>query len=118
MSPAPNLILWLPRAVAIAAALFIGIFALDAFSEGRSFWASLPQFAVHLLPTWILLATIAVAWRRPWIGGVVFLSLAAVYAVSASRHPDWILVIAGPLALVGALYFLSWWWPRFTPPAS
>jgi hypothetical protein len=111
MPTMPNTLLWLSRALALAMALFIGVFALDAFSEGPSFWAALPHFLRHLLPTWILLAAIAVAWRRPWIGGLAFLSLAGWYATRV-RRLDWILVIAGPLVLVATLYFLSWWWPR------
>ena len=118
MSTVPNALLWISRALAIAVALFIGLFALDAFGEGRGFWTSVAGFVVHLLPTFVLLATIAAAWRRPWIGGLVFLSLAAVYVIWAREHPNWILAIAGPLTLVATLYFLSWWWPRTSQSAG
>ena len=118
MPNAPNVVIWLARGFACAAAIFIGLFALDAFGQGRSFWAALPDFLIHLLPTWILLATVAAAWRRPWIGAVVFFSLAALYTASTLRRPDWVLVIAGPLLLVAVLYFLSWWLPRTGHPAG
>jgi hypothetical protein len=50
---------------------------------------------------------VAVAWRRPWIGAAAFLLLAAAYALTVPGRLDWILVISGPLFLVGMLYLWS-----------
>ena len=101
-------LLWAPRVLGVVVALFLGTFALDAFSPDRGFWASLPAFLVHLAPTLVLLTVVALAWSRPALGAIVFLGLALLYALATIRHADWIFVIAGPLALVGALYYLSW----------
>ena len=46
------------------------------------------------------------SWRRPWIDGIVFMLLAAAYAVSVPSRPDWTLVISGPLPRAVALLFL------------
>jgi hypothetical protein len=62
---------------------------------------------MHLLPALLVLVAVVVGWRVPWAGAVGFLGLAGVYAAT-TRRPDWILVIAGPLALVGILFALSW----------
>ena len=100
--------LWAPRVLGLLVAGFLSLFALDAFAEGGSLRETLAAFVIHLLPAWVLVATVVLAWRRPWIGGVVFTALAVLYAVTTLNRPDWILVIAGPLLLVGGLYFWSW----------
>ena len=100
---------WSPRVLGLLATLFVAAFALNAFSAGKGFWASLPDFFIHLIPAFLLLATVIAAWSRESFGGLVFLSLAAFYAASTMRRPDWILVISGPLTLVGAAYLLVWW---------
>ena len=104
-----RLLLWSPRILGILASVFIGMFALDAFSPGKSFFEALPDFLVHLTPAFVLLALVGASWRRAWIAGVAFIGLAVVYAVTMSKgRIDWMLVISGPLAIVGALYLWSW----------
>ena len=103
-----RVILWLPRLVGIGLCLFLAAFALDAFSDPASPGTVLLNFAIHLLPAFILATAVAVAWRRPWLGAVAFLSLAVAYALMAHRL-DWILVISVPLCVVGLLFLGSWW---------
>jgi len=104
-----RLLLWTPRILGILVSAFIGLFALDAFSDGRSFFEALPDFFIHLIPAFVLLALVGLSWRRQWIGGVAFMGLAALYALTmANGHLDWMLVISGPLLVVGALYLWSW----------
>ena len=102
------LLRWSARVLGIVVALFLATFALDAFGEGRGTLRSALALLLHLVPTLLLLAVVAVAWRRAWVGAVVFLGLAVVYAAMVPRRPDWVLVIGGPLALVGVLFALSW----------
>jgi hypothetical protein len=89
------------RILSLLAALFIGAFALDALDEG------LAATVRHAAPALLLLATSAAAWRRPWIGGVVFIGAAIWYAVLAWGRTSWVLTISGPLLTVGLLFFLS-----------
>ncbi len=103
-----KLLLWSPRMLGILVALFLGVFALDAFEEGKTFLESLPAFLIHVSPALILLLVVAVSWRWEWIGGIVFLALAVLYIGSTLHRVDWILAIAGPLLVVGALFLLSW----------
>lgn len=102
-------ILWAPRALGVLVSLFIGMFALDAFSAGAPWPTAARDFLVHLIPAFVLLATVVASFRRPWVGAVVFIGVAIYYATRMSRaHLDWIVVISGPLLLVGALFFWSW----------
>ena len=111
-NPTHALLVWTPRVLGIAVALFLAAFALDVFGEGRGALQTAVALLLHLIPAFLVLAAVAVAWRYPWVGAIVFLGLAATYAASTLRRPDWILVIAGPLALVGALFALSWFVQR------
>lgn len=101
-------LLWCPRVLGIGLAAFLSLFALDAFGAGESVWHALPDFFIHLLPAAVVLVVVGLSWRRPWIGGMVFLGLAAIYAASAYTHPSWVMTISGPLLLVGVLFLLSW----------
>jgi hypothetical protein len=104
-----GLLLWSARIVGILVSLFIGMFALDAFSEGKPFFQALPDFLIHLIPAFVLLALVAASLRWKWIGSVAFSGLAVLYAVTMSKgRVDWMLTISGPLLLVGALFLWSW----------
>jgi glucose-6-phosphate-specific signal transduction histidine kinase len=101
-------LLWGPRILAILVCLFLGLFALDAFGNGKTLSEALPDFAVHVAPVLVLLAVVGVSWRWEWVGGLVFTSVAAVYAYFARDHVSWVLCISAPLLIVGVLYLWSW----------
>ena len=103
-----KLVLWSPRILGILVSLFLGVFALDEFDGGKSPLQALPDFAMHVVPTLALLVVVGVSWRWEWVGGLVFTALAACYTYLARTHLSWILAIAGPLLIVGVLFFWSW----------
>ena len=102
------LLLWSPRILGIAVSLFLGLFALDAFERGKPVAVVLTDFAMHLVPAAVVLAIVALSWRRPWIGGVAFVLLGAAYGPTVSFRLDWTLPISGPLLTAGALFLWSW----------
>ena len=95
---------------------YLALFALDAFGA-RSVVEALPAFLVHLAPAALVLAIVALAWRWPVIGAIVFAALAAAYAFTA-RRLDWIVAISGPLFIVALLFAWSWWYGRSEPTMS
>lgn len=99
-------VIWAPRLLGLAMALFLALFALDAF-EGRPFMQALLAFAIHLLPSVVVMAVVAAAWRHPWIGAAAFAALAIAYAAMVPSRPDWILTISGPLALIATLFAMG-----------
>lgn len=99
---ARKILLWSPRILGILVALFIGLFALDAFDDG--FFATL----IHLAPTILLLLVVAVSWRYEWVGGGVFIALSVLYGIDVFPRMDWIFAISGPLFVVGFLFLWSW----------
>jgi hypothetical protein len=73
------LLCWTPRLLGIALAIFISVFALDVFSERLPFWRMMLALVVHLVPTFVLVAILLLAWRWPWVGGVGFTALGMLY---------------------------------------
>jgi hypothetical protein len=102
------LLRWAPRVLGLAVALFFATFALGALQHAHGGVLQIALAAVmHLGPALLALVAVALGWWRPWAGAGAFLALAAGYAALTPERPDWILVIAGPLALVGVLFALS-----------
>jgi len=98
---------WTPRLLGIGLTVFLAMFALDAFNDGFSLRA-IGGFAMHLRPAAIVLGVIALAWRWPWIGGIVFFALAVTYAVWTRGYLSWMVVISGPMLIEGILFLMSW----------
>jgi uncharacterized membrane protein len=113
-----RLLLWGPRVLGVLMGVFLGLFALDAFSPSRSILAALPDFFIHLIPAMTVMALVIVSWRREWIGGLAFIAFAIMYTLSVGRrNVDWVLLISGPLLTVGALFLWSWHRRRVLRPS-
>ena len=99
---------WTPRALAVLICLLLASFALDAFTPGKTLLERIGDFLVHLLPAAILAALVALAWRRPALGAAVFLAAGTLYAAAAWSHTSWILLISGPMWLIGVLFAVDY----------
>jgi hypothetical protein len=112
--PSQQLLYWAPRALCIVIAVFISMFALDVFGEGKGFWETTLALLMHLIPTYVILILLAVSWRREWIGGVFFPALGAFYLIKFwGRFPvSTYFLIAGPVFLLGGLFLLNWVYRR------
>ena len=110
MSPAAlRLLFWAPRVLSIAFAIFLSLFALDVFQENHGFRQIALALLIHLIPVFILLAVLLVAWRWEWAGAVLFASAAAFYAAKVlPKHPNWAAAISLPLLLLAALFLANW----------
>jgi hypothetical protein len=107
---AKRLIFWTPRILCILFALFLGIFALDAFSEGQGFWQTILALLSHLIPTFLILIALILSWRWEMVGGILFTTLGILYLITCwGRFPlVTYLVVSGPLILAGALFLVNW----------
>lgn len=101
---ARRLLLWGPRVLGVLVGVFLALFALDAMGEG------IPALLLHLVPAAGVLLLVAASWRWEWLGGTAFVVLAAAYGGLSWRrgHMDWLLIVSGPLLIVGVLFLLSW----------
>ena len=107
-APGKRIVFWLPRMLGIAFAIFISLFALDVFSERLGFWNTALALIMHLIPTALVVVALVLAWKWEWIGAVLFGGLGLFYALTTREHPDWILLISGPLFLIALLFLLNW----------
>ncbi|HMP82882.1 MAG TPA: hypothetical protein PKA41_09305 [Verrucomicrobiota bacterium] len=105
-----RILYWSPRILCLLFAAFTSIFALDVFDGQHAFLQTMLALFMHLIPTFILLLVLAVAWRWEWIGGVVFTALGVLYTVGLWGRFHWsvYVIMSGTLILVGALFFVNW----------
>ena len=101
---------WTPRIICILFALFLVIFSFDIFEEAHGFWDIVVGLLMHNIPTFALFITLYFAWRREWIGTVVFTGLGLLYVWWAwGRFPLVnYFIIAGPLFLLAIMFLLNW----------
>lgn len=100
------------------AILFVSMFALDSFAPGLTIWEQIGGFLIHLIPTYILLAALFVAWNWEKIGGIILMTIGLglspfVFSMNWQRTGSiWValgivLVINIPFVMVGALFIIS-----------
>lgn len=104
---------WTPRIGMMVFAFFISLFALDIFGQGYSLWETIVGLTMHLIPTFALLAVLAVAWRWPLVGGITTLLAAGVFLLrfGANWGGEWTtyLLILGPPIMIGLMFLADWW---------
>lgn len=104
-----KILFWSPRGLGILIAVFASLLALDVFGEGYSFWETIGALLMHLIPTFVILVVLGIAWRWEWIGGFLFVVLGVLYITlfwEPSNLPTY-LIISGPLFLTGILFLLD-----------
>ena len=106
------LLRWTPRIGMIVFAVFLSLFALDIFGQGYTLWETVVGLTMHLIPTFALLAVLALAWRWPLVGGVTALLVAAGFILQfgGGWGDDWpfYLTIVGPQVMIGLLFLTDW----------
>lgn len=110
---------WTPRILCIMAILFISMFAFDAFNPSLTVWQQIGGFLIHLIPTYILLTLLIIAWKWELIGGIIFLLIGLGFTPFIfnhnyhMNHSIWmslfiVLMINIPFVIVGTLFILSY----------
>lgn len=105
-----QLVFWTPRILCVFFAVFLSLFALDVFDAGLGFWQTILSLLIHLLPVYMIIIVLLIAWRREWVGAILFTILAVFYLVWAWGRFHWsvYVVICGPLLLLGVLFLVNW----------
>ncbi len=110
-----QILFWAPRVAGILFVLFISLFAFDVFGEGLGFWGTLLALFMHLLPSILLAIAIYIAWKREWVGALLFIGWAIWYvAFFRDRDFPWSVyaIIAGIPAVIGLLFLADWVWRK------
>lgn len=109
---------WTPRILCIGAILFVSMFALDAFEPGIPLGQQLLNFLMGMIPSFILIFLLFVAWKRPFVGGIIFALIGIVtsplvYNLNYNRTHvvrtslSIIMMITVPFIVIGALFILD-----------
>jgi hypothetical protein len=106
-----RLIFWLPRVSCILVIAFTSLFALDVFGEGYDLLDTVVALFFHLLPQIIILIALLLAWKRPRIGGVLFilLSIASLVFYGKPIFSPAHLIMTAPILLIGILFLIDSW---------
>lgn len=118
MKTSHKVLYWSPRIICMLAILFIGVFALDSFSPSLILGQQIVAFLMHLIPSFVLLALLFVAWKWEFIGGIIFTILGILCSPFIfmlnyrMNHSVWmstgiILTITFPFIIVGILFIVS-----------
>lgn len=113
-----KILFWSPRILCILAILFVSLFAADAFEQGLSIWQQLKAFLVHLIPSFILLIFLIIAWKWELLGGIIFTIIGIGFSPFIfvknyqMNNSIWmslgvILSIIFPFIVVGILFIVS-----------
>jgi hypothetical protein len=100
---------WISRIVAILYALFVSLFALDVLGKGHSFFELLTALFMHLIPAFVLIIIIVIAWKKEIIGGALFIALGLFYVTAAygKFSIGTYFIIAGPPIAIGVLFLAA-----------
>jgi hypothetical protein len=118
MKTSTKLLYWAPRILCILAILFISMFAFDSFDPKLTLWQQIGGFLIHLIPTYILIAILIIAWKWELIGGIIFILIGLGFTPFIAshnyhmNHSIWmtlsiVLMINIPFAVIGVLFILS-----------
>ena len=103
-------VFWTPRVACMLFAMFISVFALDVFKESEGFLVTTIALLMHLVPSFMVLAVLLIAWRWEWFGTLAFTALGVFYVVYFwGRFPlSTYATIAGPLFVLAVLFSVNW----------
>jgi hypothetical protein len=113
-----KILYWAPRVICILSILFISLFALDAFDPDLSIWQQIGGFLIHMIPSFILLTALLIAWKWELTGGIIFIILALLLSSFLYTHnyrmnqSVWlslgiVLMMGFPFVLSGILFVLN-----------
>jgi hypothetical protein len=109
---------WTPRILCILAILFVSLFALDSFSSELTFWQNIAALMMHLIPSFILLAVLIIAWKWEKVGGITLTIFGLafwifIFIVNLNRTHSVVtslmisLILCIPFVLAGILFIRS-----------
>ncbi|MFN7997785.1 MAG: hypothetical protein U0Q18_29470 [Bryobacteraceae bacterium] len=103
-----RLLYWTPRVLCVLFIGFVSMFALDVFDEAHGFWQTVTALAMHLIPAFVMIGALIVAWRWEWIGTAMF-SICGVFFLYIVRGPLWVKsMFVVPCLVTAGLFLLDW----------
>lgn len=92
-----KILFWTPRILSVLFIAFISMFALDVFSEPQ--WVQ--ALLIHLIPSFILIILTVVAWKKAYLGGILYI-IFGLFILIFTNFEAYIIVI--PCCFIGLLF--------------
>jgi len=101
---------WFPRILGILYILFLSLFALDAFYGEHNLGYEFMSFLKHLIPSFILVILLIIAWRRPLTGGILFLIAGIIFTLGYATFQvaPAFFCISCPLFIIGITFLMEY----------
>lgn len=79
---------------------------------GGGDWLERWAITTHVLPTLLLVASVALGWRWPLAAAIGFLAYSVLTVFS--YYPEWAYapLVTGPPFVIGLLFLIDWWLRR------
>jgi hypothetical protein len=107
-----KIIHWTPRIAAIVIILFTSLFSLDVFEAQAPPLELLLGFLVHNIPSIVMILLLVFAWRRPVVGFVAFVIVAALFLIRSIFTLPNLLLFALPILMIALLFYADWKWVK------
>jgi len=104
-----RLLTWVPRVLAILYIMLISMFALDSFTGEADVKGQIIAFLLHLIPSFLTVLSLLVAWQYRIVGGILFLVLGLAFTIYfGTWHSAFtFLIVSLPLLVTGILFMVS-----------
>ena len=107
---------WAPRALSIAFIAVLSFLALDVFDAGHGHLETLLALAMHLVPSFVLVVVLLLAWRWEWIGAALFAAAGVLHFILIIRQRPMppateiarMLPIEGMALVIASLWLANW----------
>lgn len=95
-------------------ALLLLTLSFDVFTEDATSLEIFGGFIIHNIPTFIIITALIIAWKKPRIGGILFIVVGILLAILTTRNIELdfyfiltILTIPLPAFIIGGFYLYS-----------
>lgn len=109
-SSTKEIIIWTPRVICIAAAMFMFLFAFNVFNQHDEFNTAAFAFLSKLLPVFIIIFLLIISMRWALVGAIVFNLAGFSYIIYNWGKFSFIsyLGVTVPIFVVGVFFLFNW----------
>jgi hypothetical protein len=97
---------WLPRILSVLFICFLTLFSLDVFEIEAPWYQLIGGFLIHSIPSLVLIVVTIIAWKKPKIGGWLFMAVGLGLAILTKFNLMSMVIYVSPI-IVGILYLVS-----------
>jgi hypothetical protein len=109
-STTKEIIIWTPRVICVVAALFMFLFAFDAFNHNYALSVAIAEFLNKLLPVFIIILLLLLSMRWALVGSILFNLIGLSYIIYNWGEFSFVSYfgVTVPLFVVGVFFLVNW----------